>query len=255
VRHFNPLPPELVERIILLTTDEGSVVLDPFAGSGAVLAQADVMGRKYIGLDLNQSYQEMFEQRVLPAIRALHAHSTEAAQAVERNKKTFGRLIHSLRKTKYPKELVRLYRREHGSLELEAVLAVQGSKANHLEVIFLFPRASEVPLDFLPRAKELSKRPPLSKYSVEAVLTAYSIDLVSREWLKDKGLNLKKRVYLYAGGRVYKWAESLSVEDWLQFIENRERTELSKQGYPPILSNIGVKVDPRFPFLPTRVKQ
>lgn len=255
VRHFNPLPPELVERIVLMTTDEGDVVLDPFAGSGAVLAQADAMGRKYIGLDLNQSYQKMFEQRVLPAIRALHGHASERARKIDRNKKTFGRLIRSLRKTKYPKELVRLYRQAYGSLELEAVLALQGSKSDRLDVVFLFPRASQVPPDFLSRATELSKRPPLSKYEIEAILTACPLDVISRSWLKGKGLDLNKRIHLYNGGRTYMWAESLTVERWLESIENRERSEPDKQRYPPIYSNIGVKVDPRFPFLPTGEEQ
>lgn len=251
VRHFNPLPPELVERMLLLTTDEGDIVMDPFCGSGTVLAQAHVMGRKYIGLDLNQSYQEMFKQRVLPAIRALREHSSEKAQEIEKSKEMFGRLIRSLRKTKYPKELVRLYRRAHGSVELELVLVLQGPKADCLDIVFLFPRAFRVPPDFLSQVKELSNRPPLSKYGLEAVLTAYPLDIVSRQWLKDKGPDLGKRMYLYAAGRTYSWAKSLTLEQWLEFIENEEPSHLYKRRYPPIFSNIGVKVDPRSPFFPS----
>jgi DNA modification methylase len=56
LRHFCPFPPELVRRILLLTTDEGDVVLDPFAGSGVVLAVAELMKRKAIGFDIQPSY-------------------------------------------------------------------------------------------------------------------------------------------------------------------------------------------------------
>jgi len=147
VRHFNPLPPELVERILLLTTDKGNVVLDPFCGSGAVLAQAHAMGRRYIGLDVNPNYREMFEQRVLPSICLLQEERPEKALASARQKRVFGRLIRSLRKTKYPKQLVRLYKREYGPLDLEAVLALQASKDNRLKVIFLFPRTVKIPPD------------------------------------------------------------------------------------------------------------
>jgi len=254
VRHFNPLPPSLIEKILLLTTEKKDVVLDPFCGSGAVLAQAHVMGRRYIGLDINRGYKEMFKKRVLPAICKFHKNRITRAQAIQKSKKTFGRLILSLRKTKYPKELVRLYRRVHGPLKLETVLTLQGSKIDRLDVTFLFPNTSQVPLDFISRAKELSKQPPLSKYGIEAVLTAYLIDDVSRQWLKDKGLGLGKRMYLYTGGRTYSWAESLTVERWLKFIENKVRSEYDKQGYPPILSNIGVRVNPRAPFLSAGVK-
>jgi DNA modification methylase len=250
VRHFNPLPPELVERILLLTTDKEDIVLDPFCGSGTVLAQAHVMGRKYIGLDLNQSYKEMFEQRVLPAIRVLHEQGRERAREIEERKKAFGNLIRSLRRIKYPKELVRLYRKRHGRVELEAVLALQDSETGRLDVIFLFPRASQIPSNFLPRVIELLKRPPLSKYGFKAVLTAHPVDVVSQGWLKGKGLDLSKDIYVYVEGRTYAWAESITVEEWLELIENGELSESFKQQrYPPIISEIGVKVDPRSPFL------
>lgn len=62
VRHFCPLPEELIAQIIQLTTDEDDVVLDPFAGSGAVLSQAHYMKRKYIGAELNKEYINMFNE-------------------------------------------------------------------------------------------------------------------------------------------------------------------------------------------------
>ena len=135
VRHFNPLPPELIERIILLTTDEEDVVLDPFAGSGAVLAQAHAMRRRYIGLDLNQSYQEMFEKQVLLALCNLYRQKSEEKKRIEKAKKTFNRLIRSLRKIKYPEQLVRLYERKYNSVKFDAVLALQGLKDDTLNVI------------------------------------------------------------------------------------------------------------------------
>lgn len=65
-KHFCPFPFQLVERIISLSTDQGDLVLDPFAGSGSVLAIANQMGRNSIGFDINTSYKKKFEQEVLP---------------------------------------------------------------------------------------------------------------------------------------------------------------------------------------------
>ncbi len=56
VRHFCPLPKEMVATMILLSTNENDVVLDPFSGSGAVIAQASYMRRRYIGVELNPQY-------------------------------------------------------------------------------------------------------------------------------------------------------------------------------------------------------
>ena len=45
-------PLALLERIIAASTDEGDVVMDPFAGCGTALVAAERMGRKWIGIDV-----------------------------------------------------------------------------------------------------------------------------------------------------------------------------------------------------------
>jgi DNA modification methylase len=62
VKHSNPLPPKLIERILLLCTDLEDVVFDPFAGSGTVLAVSKRMNRKSFGFDLNKDYIAMFNK-------------------------------------------------------------------------------------------------------------------------------------------------------------------------------------------------
>ena len=62
VRHFCPLPEEMIAQILKIATKEGDLVLDPFAGSGAVLAKAANMNRNFIGFELNDSYIKMFKK-------------------------------------------------------------------------------------------------------------------------------------------------------------------------------------------------
>jgi len=56
--HPCPIPYELAERLVLLTTNEGDTVVDPFAGSGTVLLAAKNNNRKYIGFDIDKTYYD-----------------------------------------------------------------------------------------------------------------------------------------------------------------------------------------------------
>jgi len=47
-------PEALLERLILALTDEGEVVLDPYAGSGTTLAVAARLGRTFVGIDQSE---------------------------------------------------------------------------------------------------------------------------------------------------------------------------------------------------------
>lgn len=67
--HLCPFPFPLVEKIISLCTDEGDWILDPFAGSGSVLAMANEMQRNSLGLDINTAYKKRFEDEVLIGVK------------------------------------------------------------------------------------------------------------------------------------------------------------------------------------------
>ena len=63
-KHPASFPIGLPKRCILATTKEGDLVLDPYCGSGTTLVVANMLGRKYIGFDLNQKFIEMTQQRL-----------------------------------------------------------------------------------------------------------------------------------------------------------------------------------------------
>lgn len=65
LRHFNPLPSRMIETILLLTSDPGDVVFDPFAGSGITLGVADFLEGKWFGFEMNQKYCEMFVKEII----------------------------------------------------------------------------------------------------------------------------------------------------------------------------------------------
>ena len=74
--HSAAFPEALPEWFIRLFTEEGDVVLDPFAGSGSTLAAARALGRRAIGVDISAEYCALARERL-----GLDADSSEARLA------------------------------------------------------------------------------------------------------------------------------------------------------------------------------
>ena len=55
-RHICPLQLDVIDRALTLWSNEGDIVLSPFAGIGSEGYQAIKMGRKFIGIELKESY-------------------------------------------------------------------------------------------------------------------------------------------------------------------------------------------------------
>ena len=54
---------EILEKLILASTDEGDLILDPFNGSGTTGIVANKLNRKYIGIDLKKEYLDLTIKR------------------------------------------------------------------------------------------------------------------------------------------------------------------------------------------------
>lgn len=58
------LPFELVKKILLYSSEEGDVVLDPFLGSGQVAVISKMLKRQYIGFEIVKEYYEFAKERL-----------------------------------------------------------------------------------------------------------------------------------------------------------------------------------------------
>lgn len=63
VDHPTQLPPMFMQRLISTFTNEGDWVLDPFNGSGTTSLCAELLGRKYFGIELSAKYYNIANQR------------------------------------------------------------------------------------------------------------------------------------------------------------------------------------------------
>jgi len=62
--HPCQLPIHLLDRLILLSTDENDVVLDPFSGTGTTAISAKRLGRKFIGFELDADYVKISNEKL-----------------------------------------------------------------------------------------------------------------------------------------------------------------------------------------------
>lgn len=62
--HPCQLPIHLIERLILMSTNEGDIILDPFVGTGTSAISAKRLGRHYIGIDIDGKYVDITKQKL-----------------------------------------------------------------------------------------------------------------------------------------------------------------------------------------------
>jgi len=62
--HPCQLPVHLLERMILMTTEPGDLVLDPFLGAGTTAIAARKLGRRYMGIDVDPDYVRIAREKV-----------------------------------------------------------------------------------------------------------------------------------------------------------------------------------------------
>lgn len=63
-KHPTQKPESVLERILLASTKEGDLVLDPFNGSGTTGVVCEKLNRKYIGIELDSNYLDLTIKRL-----------------------------------------------------------------------------------------------------------------------------------------------------------------------------------------------
>jgi len=263
IDHPAPFPPEMVERIVNLTTDEGDVVFDPFAGSGTVLAQSEAMGRNPIGFELGEVYSEMYLD-VRDRILGNWAERIEQGETLERQQERLESIICRLRQLNYPREMTRRIRKDVGADSLGELSINTGFQLSHevvnrekFEADHLFMEddlywvvdeemSGKRIEDIEQSAEKVADEAPCSKFgivaNIEVLRTSEMTELLeSDEWAKQWG---DVSFYLYANDTQNRYERTLSAQEWMQRARNpqRWRDDTAKNHYPAILSNIELEV-------------
>ena len=92
--HSTQKPEELLKRIILATSKEGDIVLDPFFGSGTTGAVAKLLNRHFIGIEREKKYIKIAKERI-KKVKPYSKEYTFNYQEVPKPKVPFGNLVES----------------------------------------------------------------------------------------------------------------------------------------------------------------
>lgn len=91
--HPTQKPEALLHRVLLSASRVGDVVLDPFFGTGTTGAAAKRLGRRFIGIERDETYAKLAEQRIKAVIPAAPEDLVVTGSKKAEPKVPFGALV------------------------------------------------------------------------------------------------------------------------------------------------------------------
>ncbi|WP_373229843.1 site-specific DNA-methyltransferase [Cohnella sp.] len=96
--HPTQKPEKLLAKVILASSDENDVVFDPFMGAGTTSVVAKKLNRRYVGIEIDETYCCLAEKRLATAVSAPSIQGYSEGVFWERNT-----LVEQSKSTKPPK--------------------------------------------------------------------------------------------------------------------------------------------------------
>jgi DNA modification methylase len=251
-RHDCPFPIGLVARMVSITSKKNDVILDPFSGTGSVIATASHMGRYGAGIEINEDFIKEFKENGYKLI------TRRAKEEIPQNgseEKSLRQVIIDLRILKYPKTLFagisrgdRLNGTARQSIGAFLISSAGQTKVNNgesldsndlgrLELqVLLRPEADEKSV--INAIKERMVANPLSIFGLKA--TVKVIPFTRWNKLSIPSSN-GSSWYVYRSGRFYKYDAEIAAENLLSVIRSEAKDLRSK--VPAIITNLRVNLE------------
>ena len=164
IRHFCPLPKEMVATMISISTDENDIVFDPFAGSGTVMSQSAYMNRQYLGIEINKHYIEMFDNYLKLTLDEGQREYMSLSNT--NNQESFENTILNLRALKYGRILLNGVEKKLDNDNIKIYVKRTGKNKDTksiVEYVFYSDSSEEKMKEEI---LKLISVPPLSKYGI-----------------------------------------------------------------------------------------
>lgn len=234
IKHFCPLPEEMIAQMLKLTTRESDTVLDCFSGSGAVLSKADNMKRKYIGFELNKKYIKIFDNYLNKSGKQKRReYELEQSNLMRQSK--FQKIILDLRALKY----ARLFLRKLKDAGIDKILKIyverskaKPKKTNSLIVVnyYVLIESLKQKLNIEKKLDDFIHKAPLSKFGIDSRFHFLSnvnefIDLLD-----------SKNLFIYTSQITHKFKKKIEPKDLYKLsktdvIISRIKADLDEKDY------------------------
>jgi DNA modification methylase len=238
IQHACPLPADLVERLLFLSTDPGDIVFDPFAGSGVVLAEAERLNRRAIGIELVKKNIDTYTKFVRPEITKRRGPDllSEQQEHTEYLKET----ILKLRVLKYGRQLLdgAVKAGPDSPSPLLAIVTADVKKPSKVkklvdaEITVVSKGTAQEREKLMQVLVAASQRKPTSMFGIGATINVVAPSEIPR--LSRKTLNV------YRNGKHYMSAGTVRTDGLLELATKHRADRIA-----PIVSNILVKETPR----------
>jgi len=200
IRHFCPLPKDMVATMINISTDEKDIVLDPFAGSGTVLSQSAYMDRKFLGFELNKKYISMFEAYLKKTLKSSKKEYDLLSKSTDQD--AFEKIILELRVLKYARVLLNYIEKKTKNKSFKIFVNIKGQSSLKNKILkseySFFGDFDEA--QFLALINVAANEKPLSKFGIEPTF----------KFSKTKKLNPKKH-FGYTSTNTHSYSKSFDL--------------------------------------------
>lgn len=257
INHPAAFPPELVSRIIRFASDKDDVVFDPFAGSGTVVAQANVMERRGIGIELGESYVDLY-QTTMSEIEQLWADKQAEGLTTAAQQQRLATSIWKLRQLVYANKLV---------YHLRTTFEIDDIHPLGLNTIFVQRNAPEITrsttsvdtdyvfvfdddiadIDRSESASALTATTgerPWSSFNIDPDIQTVSLSDVTEapsEYL-DFGSH---GAYLYPRGEHHWYSRRVTAEEWAASATPTQQwlQQEASNAFVPLLSDLSIRIE------------
>lgn len=132
--HPTQKPEALLARVLLATTHEDDLVLDPFFGTGTTGAVAKRLGRRFIGIEQEQRYADIAKKRIAAVEPLAEEDRSVTRDARDKPRVPFGMLVETgLLK---PGATLTDRRRQHRArVRVDGSLALEGGRSGSIHQI------------------------------------------------------------------------------------------------------------------------
>jgi len=252
-QHPAPFPPQLVERIIRLTTDPGDIVFDPFGGTGTVPIQANLMDRRAFGCEVSQKYLENCAA-VEANLEQRWEGLKEEGTTLEQQQQQLAEVIWGLRQLVFTK---RLYRELESAADWGPSSVVntvfirshdlspygKESVQSTLDIIF-DPSVTEEAIEVTEQQlRQYPSQQPFSGFGLDVTVNCWTVPSFLDQ--VDTGPLTDRRLFLYPEGTHHRYAQTIALDQWQSAINAPDRWRATYGGptYPPLISNISIQIN------------